>query len=179
MKKIITLLAIATVATGVSVQPTQAQIQFQRGGFDNSVVDVALSVNAENGEFSTLIAALTTAGLVPILDSLGPLTVLAPTDAAFAAAGITASSVSELPKAALRNILLNHVVFGALPSSAVLEADKVVSLAGSPLRPRYTNSGLFIVDAKYAPARVLVLEELFDIPADNGIVHVIDNVLKP
>src|SRR5690606_24188763 len=79
-----------------------------------TVVEVALAVNAETGEFSTLIAALQAAGLVETLQGAGPFTVFAPTDAAFAAIDLNADNIGSLPVDALRNILLYHVAPGRL-----------------------------------------------------------------
>lgn len=62
-----------------------------------SIVDIAPTVNEESGEFSTLIAALSTADLVETLDGNRQFTVFAPTDAAFAEIGLDATSIVDVP----------------------------------------------------------------------------------
>ena len=179
-KKLIKLGVLSLVVAGFVFSSTsaEARLKFQRGGFDNSIVDTAVAVNAANGEFSTLIAALQAAGLVEILDSVGDFTVFAPTDAAFAQLGLTADNVgTALPRRALTRILLNHVTFGSLESGDVLGTDRIKMLSWYNIYPRSTLSGVFVTDSAYTPARILIEEGLFDIVTDNGVIHVIDNVL--
>ena len=177
MKK---LAAVALVAIGVmgASSDAEAKLKYQRGGFENSIVDTAVAVNAESGEFSTLIAALQAADLVWILDSLGHFTVFAPTDAAFDKLGLNADNVgSALPKWKLRRILFNHVTFGNRLAAEVLGLDSIAMLSRYSIYPRQTLSGEFVTDRVFTPARILVDEGLFDIETDNGVIHVIDSVL--
>jgi uncharacterized surface protein with fasciclin (FAS1) repeats len=77
-----------------------------------TIVQIALCVNGQSGEFDTLIAALSSAGLVNALNGQGQFTVFAPTDEAFAKLGLTAANVDNLDTATLSNILLYHVASG-------------------------------------------------------------------
>ena len=171
-------LLIAVAAFVMGTVSADAGWVYQRGGFDNSIVDTAIAVNAQSGEFSTLIAALQAAGLVGILDSIGEFTVFAPTDAAFAELGLTADNIGDaLSKRQLRRILFNHLTFRSLLSPEVLGLDSIAMLSGRSIYPRVTLSGVFVTDSVFTPARILVEEGLLDIETDNGVIHVIDNVL--
>lgn len=129
----------------------------------NTIVDVAVA----NGNFTILAAALTRANLVDDLSAAGPFTVFAPTDAAFAASGITLNDVNTMPVAQLEDILLYHVVSGEVASTAI--PPKADALSGLTLLFT-TTSGVDVNDANVVTA---------DVQADNGVIHVIDKVLMP
>lgn len=139
-----------------------------RGGGD--IVDTAVAA----GSFTTLAAALTTAGLVDELKGAGPFTVFAPTDAAFEEAlkalDITAEQL--LARDDLAAILKYHVVSGAKVMSKDLEAgeQKVESLEGSELTVTVAGDEVTVNDASVTAA---------DVDASNGVIHVIDKVLLP
>ena len=160
-----TLCSIAVLAAGSATARPAAPAP--------SIVDIALAVNAESGEFSTLIAALQTAGLVETLASRGQYTVFAPTDAAFAEIGLDPQSVTMLPLDVLTNVLLYHVAPGRRDSAAVLGAERIIMLNGDFTFPSFGPGGAFINDA------MLLAPDFVDIEATNGIIHVIDAVLMP
>jgi uncharacterized surface protein with fasciclin (FAS1) repeats len=135
------------------------------------IVDIALSVNADSGEFSTLIAALTYTSLVRTLSRKGQYTVFAPTDAAFAELGLDPDNVVMLPEDALKNILLYHVAPGRRDSSDVLGANRIIMLNGNFSFPSVDDDGAFINDVQ------LLAPDPIDIEASKGIIHVIDTVL--
>jgi uncharacterized surface protein with fasciclin (FAS1) repeats len=145
-----------------------------------SIVDVALSVNAQSGEFSTLIAALSAAGLVSSFDcdskGMGKVsTVFAPTDEAFAKLGLNAGNIgSAFPKGTLRNILLYHVTRGALPSSAVVATSSIRMRNGGTVGVSIEGSDVFLT-SNNDPSKIIGL----DVMADNGVIHIIDTVLLP
>jgi len=132
----------------------------------NNIVDIA----AGNPAFTTLVQAVTAAGLVDALSGDGPLTVFAPTNDAFAAVDPATLASVLLPenKDQLIDILKYHVVAANVPSSAV-ETGEVEALNGDKLKVD-TSSGVMINDAKVI---------MPDIIASNGIIHVIDKVLMP
>ncbi len=135
-----------------------------------TIVGVALSVNQQNGEFSTLIAALQAAGLVNALNGRGQYTVFAPTDAAFAKLGYTAANIGSLPKATLTNILLYHVAHGRRPASDLINASRIRMLNGQ-------FAGLSLMGSTlYVNSSAVVMPDVF---ASNGVIHVIDTVLLP
>lgn len=135
-----------------------------------NIVEVAQSVNAQTGEFSVLISALVRAGLVEELSRPGPFTVFAPTDAAFAALGLNATSVAQLPVADLTGILLYHVAPGRLPASSVVAQNQVTMVGGGSAAISVQNGAAFIDEARIVQT---------DVQASNGVIHVIDAVLLP
>ena len=130
-----------------------------------------IPTNAQNtGAHDSLVAALSHAGLVSALQADGPFTVFAPTDDAFAAAGIDLAALdNEEGKATLTDILLYHVVSGAVPSSAVTDGMSATAVNGDDLSFA-VGEGVMVNDANVV---------LADVPASNGVIHVIDKVLMP
>lgn len=128
-----------------------------------TVVDVALS----STDFETLVLAVTEAGLAADLEGQGPFTVFAPTDDAFADAGIT--SAADLPATdVLTDILQYHVVPG-LALSTDLATGYYETLSGDSLYILVDN-GVFVNGVEVTTA---------DLQAQNGVVHVIGEVLIP
>jgi len=132
----------------------------------DDIVETAAAV----GTFDTLLAAARAAGLVDFLKSGGPLTVLAPTDDAFAAlpAGTVESLLKPENKDQLVAILKLHVVEGRYYASDVAGVDSIKPLGRKTLGVR-TGDG----DIAIGGARVIAA----DIDASNGVVHVIDAVI--
>jgi uncharacterized surface protein with fasciclin (FAS1) repeats len=147
-----------------------------------SVVDLAVGANESLNVFNSLIAALVDTGLDEALACKGQVTVFAPTDAAFDAAaeavigeGATGMElVDALDIETLTNILLYHVAPGRRLSPDVVEADQIRMLSKQFTVVTVNEDGVFINDAA-----ILIDEELFDLEADNGVVHVINTVLIP
>lgn len=134
----------------------------------NTVVDVI--VNSPDHEL--LEAAVLAAGLADALSEDGPFTVFAPTDDAIGALvatlGITAEELLALET--LGDILKYHVVAGEALSTSLTDGQMIATLLGPDVTVTITDDGTFINDAMVTVA---------DIPADNGVVHVIDAVLLP
>jgi uncharacterized surface protein with fasciclin (FAS1) repeats len=131
------------------------------------IVDIAVG----NGSFTTLVAAVSAAGLVDTLKSPGPFTVFAPTDDAFAA--LPAGTIEALladPTGALTDILLYHVVSGTALSSDLSNRLPVTTVLGEDVCVYIEDGNVFINDAAVIIA---------DIEASNGVIHVIDSVLLP
>lgn len=138
----------------------------------NTIVDIA----AGNPDFSLLVAAATRAGLVETLANPdGAFTVFAPTNAAFAASGITEEMIDSMPVASLTGILSYHALLGEVPSSAIT-AGPVTSVATFTLFLG-TTGGVTINGGNTVTGGANVVTA--DIAADNGIIHVIDRVLLP
>ena len=133
-----------------------------------TIVDVA---NAAGG-FKTLLAAATAADLAGVLSSEGPFTVLAPTDEAFAKlpAGTVDTLFKPENRAQLVDILKNHVIAGKVNLAKALEVREGVTLQGSKISIKFDDGRVQIGNATLVKA---------DIPASNGIIHVIDQVLIP
>lgn len=137
---------------------------------EETVVDVALAVNASTGEFSTLIAALVAADLVETLNGDGPFTVFAPTDAAFAELDLNASNIGTVPVETLRDILLYHVAPARRDAASVTASSSIAMANGGSAPVEVNANGAFIDGARIIDT---------DIEASNGIIHVIDAVLMP
>jgi uncharacterized surface protein with fasciclin (FAS1) repeats len=141
-----------------------------------SIVDVAIAVNSEGpfaGQFDTLVAALLAADSA-VLDTLsgnGQFTVFAPTDNAFAAINLTEENIDELNQAFLTNVLLYHVARGRRDSGAILSSSRIRTLYPGFL----FQSGGVLTDNLGRQANIIVP----DVPAANGIIHVIDAVVLP
>jgi transforming growth factor-beta-induced protein len=125
--------------------------------------DDIVATASKNPDFEQLTAALTSAGLVATLQGPGPFTVFAPTDAAFAALGTAPTGD------ALKNVLLYHVVAGAVGSGDLKAGTVPTQLTNKNLTIDLTD-GVKINDAKVSTANVLT---------KNGIIHIVDKVLVP
>jgi uncharacterized surface protein with fasciclin (FAS1) repeats len=133
-----------------------------------NIVEIA----TENGNFKTLVAAVQKAGLTETLESAGPFTVFAPTDAAFANVPTGTLNALIANKEKLAAVLTYHVVSGK-----VVAAD-ITRMNGAT--PTTVNGQL--LDITVSDGRVYVNNALVttaDIQASNGIIHVINAVLMP
>ena len=153
----------ATTTTTEAMEPTIAEI-------------VAEAAAGDPAEFTVLLAALETAGLVDALNGEGPFTVFAPTDAAFAALleelGITAEDLLANPD--LANILLYHVVSGEFMAADVIE----IAPADVPTLYEENTVAIAVVDGSVVINDVATVITP-DVMASNGVIHVIDAVLVP
>jgi transforming growth factor-beta-induced protein len=131
-----------------------------------SIVDIAVA----DGRFETLVAAVGAAGLAETLSNEGPFTVFAPTDEAFAKLpeGTVDALLADIP--ALTDILLYHVVEGAVLAEDVVSREEAQTLLGENVSIRVEDGMVYINDAQVI---------LTDIIAENGVIHVIDTVLLP
>jgi uncharacterized surface protein with fasciclin (FAS1) repeats len=128
-----------------------------------------------NGNFQTLVTALTAANLVTTLQGPGPFTVFAPTDAAFSK--LPNGTVVDLLKPEniekLADILKYHVIGGRVTSGDInmmtLPA-QVVTLEGGTVTVTKDGNNIKIDDATVITA---------DVSTTNGIIHIIDTVLIP
>ncbi len=132
------------------------------------IVDTAVDA----GSFSTLVAALQAAGLVDALKGEGPFTVFAPTDAAFAQLpeGTVETLLKPENKQQLVDILTYHVVKGQVPASAVVTLSGATSLNGQQVDIKVTDGKVSVDNANVVKT---------DIACNNGLIHVIDQVILP
>jgi uncharacterized surface protein with fasciclin (FAS1) repeats len=135
-----------------------------------NLVELAVSFNP--GQFNKLVAAVIKAELVGTLSEGGPFTVFAPTDAAFEAAGIDPAAMT---KEELIPVLLHHVVPGRVYSSDLVSGP-VPTLNGNVT---VNVSNLTITDGSNSMPPANLIAALLNVQATNGVVHVIDKVLKP
>jgi len=158
MKKIlVTVLFLATIVffNGCSIfQP------------EMDIVETAI----DNGNFTTLVSALTEANLVSTLQGTGPFTVFAPTDAAFAKIDSTTLTDLVADKPNLTKVLTYHVVSGKYLAADVVGMTTLTSVEGSDLTITVTGSTVQIDGATITTT---------DIECSNGVIHVIDSVMIP
>ncbi len=132
------------------------------------IVEVAV----EAGSFNTLAAALKAADLVDTLKSDGPFTVFAPTDEAFAKlpAGVLEKLLLPENKAKLQAVLTYHVVAGKVNAAKVVTMTSARTVNGANLSISTRDGAVMVSGARVVKA---------DIPARNGVIHVIDTVMLP
>jgi uncharacterized surface protein with fasciclin (FAS1) repeats len=121
--------------------------------------------------FSTLVQALDSTGLDSVLSTAGPYTLLAPPDTAFDALprGTVPALLTERPDR-LRTILAHHVVDGRVPLRTGPDTVAVTTLGGDTLRVQRGDSARVVGAARIVDG---------DVEAANGLIHVIDAVLRP
>ncbi len=131
----------------------------------NDVIEAARSA----GSFKTLLTAIETAGLTETLRSAGPFTVFAPTDEAFAKLppGTLDSLLKD--KGKLTSVLTYHVVPGRMQAADVVKLTSVKTIQGQSIAIDAT-SGVMVNEAKVIQT---------DVPATNGVIHVIGAVILP
>jgi len=141
--------------------------------------------NAVNSkDHTTLVAAVTAAGLVETLQSAGPFTVFAPTNAAFdkLPAGTVETLVKPENKGTLTSILTYHVVPGKLNAKELQKWIKkgngtaeLKTVQGGKLWVMEKDGAILIKDEKGSTAKVTIA----DVNQSNGVIHVIDTVVLP
>jgi uncharacterized surface protein with fasciclin (FAS1) repeats len=166
MKPIHTLAIAALLAVPVSAAAQEPQAYAPAAGATGDIIETATAA----GSFTTLATALEAAGLVETLKGTGPFTVFAPTDEAFA----------KLPKGTLDALLADKEKLTAVLTYHVVPG-KVTSEQLATLRTAKTVNGRDL-EIKTAPGKVMVGNATViqaDIPATNGVIHVVDSVLLP
>ncbi len=135
---------------------------------EKDIVETAVAA----GSFNTLVAAVQAAGLTETLKGEGPFTVFAPTDEAFAKlpAGTVEDLLKPENKEKLVAILTYHVVPGKVTSEEVVKMTSAKTVNGEEITIKTADGKVMIDDATVIKA---------DVPASNGVIHVIDTVLMP
>ena len=128
-------------------------------------------------DHTTLVAAVKAAGLVPTLESKGPFTVFAPTNAAFGKlpAGTVDTLVKPESKAALTKILTYHVVAGRLEASDLTDGKVLKTVEGEQITVKNADGKISLTDEKGGTSNVTIA----DVNQSNGVIHVVDTVLMP
>jgi len=135
---------------------------------EKDIVDTAVAA----GQFKTLASALDAAGLVGTLKGDGPFTVFAPTDEAFAKlpAGTVENLLKPENKDQLVAVLTYHVVPGTVKAADVVKLDEVKTVNGKMVDINVKGDTAMVNNAEVTKV---------DIPASNGVIHVIDTVILP
>ena len=141
--------------------------------------------NAVNSkDHTTLVAAVKEADLVETLQSKGPFTVFAPTNAAFdkLPAGTVETLLMTENKKTLQTILTYHVVAGKMSSADIAKAIKkgdgkamMKTVSGGTLTFWMDGAALYISDESGNRSKVTIA----DVNQSNGVIHVVDTVLLP
>ena len=134
----------------------------------HDIIDTAVAA----GNFKTLAAALTAAGLVDTLKGTGPFTVFAPTDEAFAKlpAGTVEALLKDVPK--LKSILTDHVVSGKVMAADVMNMDGKTAKTVNGADLKIGTQGGVKLNGNVNVTKT-------DIDCSNGVIHVVDSVLMP
>ena len=169
--------SLPTFAVGILLAlalalPSQAGTQRFKPG-DKTIAELAVM----DGNFTTLVTALSCNGLGgAVADPDAELTVFAPNDAAFAAAGLNPGNICvAFDEETLTTILLYHVVGERRPSPSVINGKnkRIEMLAGGSIFPE--GKGSLAIAANNSSGNIAAA----DLLASNGIIHVIDFVLLP
>lgn len=143
---------------------------------------VSNAVNSK--DHTTLVAAVKAADLVATLQSAGPFTVFAPTNAAFdmLPAGTVTTLLMPENKATLSKVLTYHVVAGKLNAVDIAKKIKegngsatLTTVAGGTITLSMEGKKLAIKDENGGTAYVTIK----DVSQSNGVIHVVDHVLLP
>ncbi|MDZ4762693.1 MAG: fasciclin domain-containing protein [Alphaproteobacteria bacterium] len=138
------------------------------GTSNQTIAEVAMA----DGKFTTLLSAARAAGLEDDLSAAGPITVFAPTDAAFDAlpAGTLDNLMKPENKAQLEALLQHHIVAGSVSSADLMTVATAQTLNGDLTVGKTAGNGVMVADANVVGA---------DIQTSNGVIHVVDKVLIP
>ena len=155
-------LLVPVLALGVAACDDDDPVEPRLG----TIVELA----QDAGNFTTLVDAVTAAGLAGTLEGDGPFTVFGPTDAAFA--GLPAGTLDALlaDQARLTAVLTYHVVAGEFDAEAALQAGVLETVNGQELLVTEQNGTVFVDGVPVVDA---------DLRASNGVIHAIGSVLLP
>jgi len=153
--------ALAAAASIASAAPAKPAAPSQK-----NIVQTAVAA----GQFKTLVSLVKQAGLAGALSGPGPLTVFAPTDAAFAKVPKATLAALAKNKAELKAVLLYHVVKGKVTASQASMLTSATTLEGASLPIHVSGTKVYVGGAQVIKA---------DVMASNGVIHVINKVLIP
>lgn len=151
---------------------TAVETHSQAGVVDSTSQPNVVQVAIGSPDHSTLVTAVKAADLVTSLSNAGPFTVFAPTNAAFGKlpAGTVEDLLKPAKKDALIDILQHHVYVGVLKAEQLQDGQSLGMVDGKNITIKIVN-GKPLINGK---ANIVA-----SVPASNGIVHVIDEVLTP
>ncbi len=185
MKKSILSLIVASTLMATSAMAAGMSGNVMVGGQSMLPAKNIVENAVNSSDHTTLVAAVKAAGLVDTLQTKGPFTVFAPTNAAFAKlpAGTVDTLVKPENKATLTKILTYHVVSGKYDFDALKSAiDKgngkasLKTVAGGQLNFMWNGPhNITVSDEKGGSANISV----YDVYQSNGVIQVVDSVLMP
>ena len=163
-KSFVTVLAVALLGT-----MTLGAVASSASGPHKPARNIVQTAVAA-GSFKTLVSLVKQAGLAGALSGPGPLTVFAPTDAAFAKVPKATLAALAKDKAKLKAALLYHVAKGKLTAAKVVKLHSIKTLNGQSLKVRLSHGTVTVGGARVITA---------DVGASNGVIHVVNEVLIP
>jgi uncharacterized surface protein with fasciclin (FAS1) repeats len=167
-------------APATDAAPAEGAMTAEAPAATGNIVAVAQG----NGDFSTLVSAVTAAELGETLSGPGPFTVFAPTNAAFekVPAATRESLMAPAGKADLTKILTYHVVPGRVDAAALTQqiqqgggSATLTTVEGGTLTARVVDGTVTLTDEAGNTSRVVTA----DVAATNGVIHAIDTVVMP
>ena len=183
MKRSALFAAVMLAAFPVFAQSADQTVRVGGNPMFPSKTIVANAVNSK--DHTTLVAAVKAAGLVDTLNSKGPFTVFAPTNAAFGAlpAGTVDTLIKPENKATLTKVLTYHVVAGDYDSAKL----RAAILAGNGTAELKTVQGGRIWLMMNGSSNIMFKDEkgmtgnitISDVLQSNGVIHVVDSVMMP
>jgi uncharacterized surface protein with fasciclin (FAS1) repeats len=186
MRKFRTVTKIAlALALGSSVGASLANANPMVGGAAMYPTKTIVANALNSKDHTTLVAAVQAAGLVDTLNSKGPFTVFAPTNAAFAMlpAGTVDTLLKPENKAMLTQVLTYHVVAGKHSAKQIAAMAKshggkamFTTVEGKQITlTQEAGGGWWVVDQQGGKAKITIA----DVSQSNGVIHVVDKVLMP
>jgi uncharacterized surface protein with fasciclin (FAS1) repeats len=184
----VTLIGAVLIASASMMNPVVAQMSKEKtvevGGAamypSKNIVENAVN----SADHTTLVAAVKAAGLVETLQSEGPFTVFAPTNAAFSELpdGTVETLLKPENKETLSSILTYHVLAGRFNAKDVLKNIKknggkvaMKTVSGGELTFWEKGGDIYVKDENGNSAMVTIA----DVNQSNGVIHVINKVLLP
>lgn len=151
---------------------------------DELFEDSILHSTTNSGQHHTLSNAVVAADLYQVLNSDGPFTVFAPSDAAFAK--LPGNKINDLlkpqNKSELQSLIAYHIVAGRLSASNILKAmcrgggeASFTTVQGDTLTAKIDGIDIVLVDSFGNQAKITIADE----NRCNGIIHIIDSVVVP
>lgn len=171
---------LAIVIAGTSLAAAAGSDSHSSMHSTSTIVQAAVN----SPQHTTLVAAVTAAGLAETLSGAGPFTVFAPTNAAFARlpAGTVDTLLEPANRATLQAVLTYHVVPGRVTAAELVQrihagggSARLTTVQGGTLTARMDGSIVVLVDEKGGSARVTQA----DLLQANGVIHVTDAVSLP
>ena len=182
MKKIALMLMSAFVLNASMAQKMEATVEV--GGAPMYATKNIIENAVNSKDHTTLVAAVKAAGLVGTLEGVGPFTVFAPTNEAFAKLpkGTVESLVKPENKATLTKILTYHVVAGKWDAKAIAQLIRdgngsadLKTVSGGILKASMKGNKLILTDEKGGMSTVTIK----NVYQSNGVIHVVDTVVLP
>lgn len=185
MKLFATIAGIAVLGFAIAGQGNMKDDNPMVGGMAMMKMKNIVENAVNSPDHTTLVAAVKAAGLVDALQGKGPLTVFAPTNAAFKLLpdGTVDKLLMPENKKMLSGVLTYHVVAGKVDSKALMDWIK----KGNGTAELKTLSGGKLWAMMNGPKNIVIKDEkggvasisTYDVYQSNGVIHVIDKVLMP